>query len=311
MTPQKPNLAVSQSITDEHVVFPVFASPKLDGIRTTVWPEQPLTRSMKPIPNQYIRELIQEAKLPAVFDGELIVGDPCAPDVFNASTSGVMSRDGLPDFGFYVFDFVPQTGTMGSFVVPPLPFRDRAHKLASNTSAICAFNPWFKVLEQRLIHNLDELRAYEQEQLLLGYEGTMLCGPDSLYKHGRSTLREYGKMKRKPFVDAEALVIGYEEQMQNTNEQVVNELGNLKRSSHLAGMVGKNTLGALICQNPDGSTFRLGTGKGLTHELRAQLWAERDTLPGRIARFKKQLVGEKDKPRIPVWTGFRDPRDMS
>lgn len=302
MTPKQPNLALANSIKDEEIIFPVFASPKLDGIRTTNWPEQPLTRKLKPIPNQFIRETMQAAKLPAVFDGELIVGPPTAEDVFSASTSGVMSRDGRPDFTFYVFDYVPDTAHV--------PFQQRAERLMYRTSALEAFNPWFKVVHQRLIHTLAELHDYEAEQLELGYEGTMLAGPLAPYKHGRSTLREYGKMKRKPFVDDEALVIGFEEQMQNTNAQTVNELGNLKRSSAQAGLVGKNTLGALICQHRDGTTFRLGTGKGLTNELRAQLWAVRDTLPGRIAKYKKQLVGEKDKPRLPVWIGFRDARDM-
>lgn len=302
MTPQKPNLAVRESITDEQVIFPVFASPKLDGIRTTAWPEQPLTRSMKAIPNKFIRETFQAAKLPAVFDGELIVGSPTDEAVFSNSTSGVMSHEGQPDFTFHVFDYVSNE--------PGVSFRARAERLMYRTSALEAFHPWFKVVHQRLIHTLDELHAFEAEQLELGYEGTMLAGLNAAYKHGRSTLREYGKMKRKPFVDAEALVIGYEEQMQNTNAQVLNELGNLKRSSAQAGLVGKNTLGALICQGADGMTFKLGTGKGLTNELRASLWAVRDTLPGRIAKYRKQLVGEKDKPRIPVWLGFRDPRDM-
>lgn len=300
MTPKKPNLAVDAPPV-ELIRFPVLGSPKFDGIRITNWPEQPLTRSLKPIPNRFIRSTIIAAKLPAVFDGELIVGPPTAADVFSQSTSGVMSHDGEPAFGFYVFDYVPTDNAL---------FRDRALRLAERTHAVAAFNPWFKVVTQTMILDAEQLAEYEESNLLLGYEGTMLCNLDAQYKHGRSTAIEQGKMKRKPFVDAEALVIGCFEQMQNTNAQAVNELGNMKRSSAQAGMVGKGTLGGFVCRTPEGVEFNLGTGVGLTAELRQQLWNIRDTLPGRIAKYKTQLIGTKDKPRIPVWLGFRDPRDM-
>lgn len=304
MTPKKPMLAVSESITDEEVRFPVIASPKYDGIRCTVWPSGPLTRSLKPVPNKFIDATLRAARFPAPFDGELIVGSPTAENVFNASTSGVMSHDGEPDFAFYVFDFVPK-------YEPAMPFYMRSDMLQDRTSAIQAFNPWLKIVEHVTVHSLQQLHALEEQNLLAGFEGTMLNGVDAHYKHGRSTLREYGSMKRKPFEDAEALVIGVEEQMQNTNEATVNELGNTKRSSAQAGMVGKNTLGAFVCRTPEGIEFRLGTGQGLTEALRAQLWAIRDTLPGRIVKYKRQKVGAKVAPRIPVWLGFRDPRDMS
>ena len=37
-------------------------------------------------------------------DGELIVGEPNAVDVYRTTNSGVMSADGEPDVKFYVFD---------------------------------------------------------------------------------------------------------------------------------------------------------------------------------------------------------------
>lgn len=304
MTPKKPNLAVSKSVADHEIIFPVLASPKLDGVRATSWGGTAFSRSLKEIPNRHVQKCFARAKLPAPFDGELTVGDPRDPAVFTNSTSGCMSRDGTPDFTFWVFDFVPPNADMR--------FADRYRQLKERTTAIRAFNPWVQILEHTLVHDLKALHALEQRHLDLGYEGTMLCGVNSLYKHGRSTLREQGKMKRKPFDDAEALVIGYEEQMANMNEAFTNELGRLARSSAQGGKVGKGVLGAFICQDPTtGVQFRLGTGEGLTDELRRQLWEQRDTLCGRYVTYTKQRVGEKDKPRIPVWRGFRNPVDMS
>src|SRR5262245_19902959 len=85
--------------------LPAMASPKLDGFRCVIRDGKPLTRNLKPIPNRYVRERL--IGLPA-FDGELIVGGPIAPDVWNTTSSGVTSEDGEPDFVFFVFDLVSE-----------------------------------------------------------------------------------------------------------------------------------------------------------------------------------------------------------
>ena len=45
-------------------------------------------------------------------DGELIVGNPTAHDVFQKTTSGVMSKEGEPDVTLYAFDMWNQTGSL-------------------------------------------------------------------------------------------------------------------------------------------------------------------------------------------------------
>jgi DNA ligase-1 len=294
--PKKPNLACD---APEDVVFPVFASPKVDGIRITVWNGTPLTRALKDVPNHHIRETIKAANLPAVFDGELVVGSPMAHDCINQTTSGVMSREGRPDFTFYVFDYVDPV---------PGPFYNRAERLATQTSALQAFHPWFKVLEQKLIRSPEELAAFEAEQLTLGYEGLIVCNPNALYKHGRSTAKEQGKMKVKRFKDAEAAVIGFYELMRNDNPATTNALGHTERSSHKANLVPMGMLGALICRTPEGVEFEIGTG--FTYLQRTVLWQIRDQLIGRLAKYKFFPVGVKDKPRHPVFLAWRDLSDV-
>lgn len=297
MTPKKPMLACDAPAV---LNFPLIVSPKLDGIRCTVWGQQPVTRALKPIPNKFVRETLAAARLPAVFDGELVVGEANHPDVYRRTTSGVMSHDGQPDFTFWVFDYVPDG--------PPLPaFGARYDRLAKQTGVLLAQHPWLKVLPQTVVHNRDQLDGYEQQMLAEGFEGIIARRPDAPYKHGRSTANEGYLLKVKRFVDTEVEVVGVEELMHNANEAVVNELGHTQRSSAQAGLVPAGVLGALICRW-GAHTFKVGTG--FTAEHRAELWQKRDALIGSLAKIKYFEQGMKDLPRHPVWLGFRDGRDM-
>lgn len=302
--PKKPNLACD---APDEIIFPVYASPKMDGIRVTVWNGVPLTRALKDVPNHYIRDTIKAANLPAVFDGELVVGSPMAHDCINKTTSGVMSREGRPDFTFFVFDYVPLDFSDGS-PDRSSTFSERSTRLATQTSSFQAFHPWFKVLEQKLIQSPEELAAFEAEQLTLGFEGVIVCNPHALYKHGRSTAKEQGKMKVKRFKDAEAVVIGVYELMRNDNPATTNALGHTERSSHKANLVPMGMLGALICRTPEGVEFEIGTG--FTYLQRTVLWQMRDQLIGRLAKYKFFPVGVKDKPRHPVFLAWRDLSDV-
>ena len=95
----KPMLAVEADF--KKLRYPVFAQPKLDGIRVIIKNGVVYSRSLKPIPNKHVQALF--GHLEGV-DGELIVGNPTAHDVFQKTTSGVMSKDGEPDVTLYAFD---------------------------------------------------------------------------------------------------------------------------------------------------------------------------------------------------------------
>lgn len=85
------------------VNFPIYVSTKFDGIRCLIIDSVVYSRSLKPIRNKHVQELFGNPEYNG-FDGELIVGDIYAPDVFQKTTSGVMSTEGTPDVTFYVFD---------------------------------------------------------------------------------------------------------------------------------------------------------------------------------------------------------------
>ena len=140
----------------------------------------------------------------------------------------------------------------------------------------------------------------------------MVRSPSSPYKQGRATFKEGYLTKIKPFSDSEATVVGFEERMHNANTATTNALGRTERSSHKENLVPMGTLGALICSNQakwPGVTFNIGTG--FDDATRAYIWANRDRAIGTTAKFKYQAIGTVDKPRIPVFEGFRSAEDMS
>jgi DNA ligase-1 len=269
----------------------LWGSPKLDGIRAFIEGGRALSRKLKLIPNKHVQEQIAAYE---GYDGELIVGEPHAKDVYNKTYSGVMTAVGTPDFRFYVFDHT---------MAPEAEYH-RRHSLLRDEGPVI-------VLPQVPITSPEELLRYEESQLELGYEGIMLRkfkGPLSTYKFGRSTAKEGTLLKVKRFVDAEVTVIGYVEEMRNDNEATIDERGLTKRSSHQENKVGKGRLGALICRTEAGIEFNVGSG--FTAEQREKLWAVRDTLPGLLITYKSFMIGVKDAPRFPVFKGFRSPIDL-
>jgi len=276
------------------IPFPMLLSPKLDGIRCLIIDGVAVGRSLKPIPNKYVQLLFGHHEFNGL-DGELIVESPIAKEVFQVTTSGVMSIEGQPKVKFYVFDdFSHDAG-----------FAKRLDMAFKRTKR----HTHFVQVQHDKVNHEDAVLTWEETYLAMGYEGVMLRHPDGPYKHGRSTAKEAWLLKVKRFVDAEAKVIGFTEAQHNANEAKRNELGQLERSSHKAGKVGKQTLGALMVKDlKTGVEFDIGTG--FTADQRHLLWCIGDNLMGKVVKYKSQPTGVKDKPRFPVFLGFRDKVDM-
>lgn len=286
----KPMLASEADLTK--VQFPMAASPKLDGIRCSIVKGQALSRTLKAIPNRHITELLSKPEYTGL-DGELIVGVPHAKDVYRTTVSGVMSRDGEPDFTFRVFDmFDVPSGWSGRFQEVEAQFSKHTHILP---------------VEHTIVHSLDELTEYESRTVALGYEGVMLRKLNGHYKLGRSTTREGLLLKVKQFQDSEAEILDVVEEMHNGNEATTDNLGRTKRSSHKENKVGKARMGALKVRDVHtGVEFELGTG--FNDADKQQFWL--NDRRGQLVKYKFFPVGVKDKPRHPVYLGLRDRIDL-
>lgn len=293
----KPMLAANVELSS--IRFPVHASPKLDGVRAMVIDGKLYSRSLKLIPNPHVQALFALVAFNGL-DGELIAGDPTAKDAFRATTSAV-SNERLKPVGvkFYVFDnFL----TQGDFAT-----RSKALQYVFAAS----MNDSVVLVPQKLVTSVEELLAFETEMLAAGYEGLILRDPRGAYKQGRSTANEQGMLKLKRFSDSEAMIIGMEEEMANTNDATRNALGRTERSGAQAGLVGKGAMGALVVRDlKSGVEFNIGTG--FTAIDRRLFWKERNSIISKrmVVKYKSFLIGAKDKPRFPVYLGVRAGFDM-
>lgn len=296
MTQFKPMLAGTADLAK--LRLPLFGSPKLDGIRAIVRDGVVVSRNLKPIPNRRIQAIFGKHHLDGL-DGELIVGDPTAEDAFRRTSSGVMSIEGEPDAIFHVFDWC---------IERELPYAKRltiARDIATGSG--CS-----RIVEQVPVTSMEELDAYEADLLAAGFEGVMLRSPHSPYKYGRGTVNAQDLLKLKRFADAEAIVIGFEELMHNSNEAKVGLLGQTERGHSKDGMIGMDTLGALQVRGLNGPfagvEFNIGTG--FDAATRALIWAARESWLGRIVKYKFFPIGSKDAPRFPVFLGERHAGDL-
>lgn len=306
MSIKRPMLAAPTKEAELKVIkWPKLLSAKIDGIRMLVVEQDGkpvcLSRKMLPIPNRHVQALFARPEFVGL-DGELVCGLPYDKDCYRKTNSAAMTADGTPDITWYVFD---------SFNQKKEPYGVRAVEAKSRvTWAKEVGRVGLEWLSQIPIYNYDEMRAIEEGYLEQGYEGAMLRCPKAPYKENRSTLKQEWLLKVKRFTDSDAEVIDSTELRHNENEATTDETGYTKRSSHAAGKTDSGTLGTLVvkcCDKNDpfyGVQFEVGTG--FTAEQRQNLWQNRKYLVGKKIKYKYFPIGCKDKPRHPVFLGWRN-----
>ena len=143
----KPMLAATIKELYE-IKYPVYASPKLDGIRGVIIDGQLRSRSLKPIPNPFVSARFSKKEYDGL-DGELILGSPTAHDVYRVSNGACARETGTPDVNLYVFDYT----------------KDAYSGFAGRLSGIQLMHddtsPNIIVLYHALIKNEDTLLEYE------------------------------------------------------------------------------------------------------------------------------------------------------
>jgi DNA ligase-1 len=273
----KPNLA-SEPDAKYPLTFPKFASSKLDGIRGVTQYGTCVTRSLKPIPNFRLRELMAATQ---GLDGEFICGDPTAHDVYHVTSSAVRTEDRhITDIMFYAFDVMDKV----------LPYSDRYNRLLGMT-----LPSYIKVLPQTILNSQDDLDRFYADQLELGYEGAILRNGSALYKEGRATAKSQDMLKFKPFLDSDGIVVDVFEAMTNNNPTFTNELGRTARSTHAENLVGNGMAGGFVIQMGT-KVFNISAGK-LNHDQRREVLLNKDKYIGKMCTFRHLPIGEKDVPR--------------
>lgn len=280
----------------DRLVFPLYASPKIDGFRCVLG-ERPLTSRLSRFPNEFFdRNLTKVLPRNTILDGEVVVGKRRGKGVLGRTSSGLTSRSGEPDFTLWVFDtFQRGYGFSERHQLARQIIRDLDH-------------PRIRLLKHTLILDLPMLQHYIDARLERGYEGVMVRSVDGPYKEGKSTLREQHLLKIKPFDTEEGRIKGWFEEQENTNEAKREATGKLKRSSAKSGKKPKSTLGGFILKDIK-SSVDVRVGGGFTKRQREGLWKLIQSgydFTGTLVRYKKQRVGEKEKPRHPGFVDFVD-----
>jgi DNA ligase-1 len=251
----------------------------------------------KTIPNDHIRESLRD-ECPEYLDGEVMTyNEDGTQRTFNEIQGDVMRKAGKPKFKFHVFD---------KFSHPDLEFNSRFSQLWDLDYAM-EMPSFVSIVGHTKLKTMAAINKFAMQALEDGYEGAMLRSLSGKYKQGRSTLRQGWLVKIKFFEDAEGTVIGFDERMHNGNKAKKNALGKTERSTHKDNMVPMGTLGALVLDTKWGE-LRVGTG--FDDKTRQEIWDDRPNRMGKNVTFTFQPSGAKDKPRFPVYKGFRKELDL-
>lgn len=261
--------------------YPLWGSPKIDGFRCLIQNGEAVSRKGIPFRNSAVQWLYGRKEYEGL-DGELVVGKPYAADVFNRVQNVVndgkeKAANDFHDEGcLWVIDCFGDTDFERTKLTPE--------------------KPQIKVIPQIIIRNAAQLRNFEERCLRRGYEGVMLRKyseyPQKPGKENRSTLREFYLVKLKRFDYAEARILQAHLLEHNLNDE---KTATGKRSSKKSGMVvDAERIGSVTLT--DGK--RVFDMTVPTNELRNKgpRWWNQQL--GKTVRYKFQLVGTKDKPRI-------------
>ena len=304
---KKPMKAPIESVNTVANFFGYFSWPqrvslKLDGIRLCSAYGAPFSSTLKMHPNKQVGHAITANPNVWNKDIEIIVGDPTSNPLNR--TSGFCRSNGqeTDDLRFYIFDNIDDD-------VIDLPFEDRYKTLLTIRDTKDSFhNLSYSVLQQIEVHSLEELLEIEDRAVKDGYEGVMSRNPKGRYKAGRATLLEDLIFKVKRMDDMEGILVDVEEGETNTNEQKVNELGLLKRSTMKDGMVPNGRVGTFIVSYK-GEFLRVAKGRFSQEQLK-EIWENKSRFLGRALKFQTMVYGMKDVPRFARAVAFREPFDM-
>lgn len=295
------------------LVFPLFVSPKLDGIRClprdepfeefigldqVVLGESRLvckSREFLDLPSKQVQRLFSGYQ---GLDGELTEGNPTDKDVYNRTQSFVMSAGKTSDnMTFHVFDYAGEEHRDTPFV-ERLQIAD-----AKITELNAIFGSDVRLVIHELCDSLEELLAWEDEYLEAGFEGLMWRSPFGPYKWGRGTWKEGYNGKLKRFEDLEVPFLGIEEAMVNLNEDTRSPLGLAKRSKAKENLVSGGTTGKLITMFK-GELIKVSCG-AMKHDERLELYKDPDRRKGQQFTLRHFPHGQKDRLRHPRFVGWR------
>jgi DNA ligase-1 len=294
----KPMLCVDADLSK--ITYPIMGFPKLDGVRMINLTGRATARTLKEHGNVFTTDKFSNPIYLGI-DGEATIGDITRDSLCRDTSSAMSTINGEPDITWNAFDYLHPA-------VIDLPYIERYNKLVEYVNINKP--PNVNVIEYVWLNNEDEVNAFYDECLNLGYEGIVLRNPSGLHKDGRCTANEANYLRLKPSSDKEALVLKLVEARTNLNEKKTNLLGLSERSSHKENLVGKGMVGMLVCKDlTTGIYVDVGPGK-MTHEERLYYWNHPEEIVKYYIKYRSMDKGIKDKPRFPRYISKRAKEDI-
>lgn len=285
----------------ESLPYPLYASPKIDGLRGGVQRGVVVGRKGLAPRNPAVQEFARHPNMEGL-DFEVTVGPSWASDVFGRTQGCCNSAkpEAVEEFRkhgrVHLIDYVPRTEAFD--------FKTRMARMRlAHGGAKWRDKMGVHVIKQTLIKNAAQLKEYETERLARGYEGVMLrkstAGPypQKPGKDNRSTLKEFElvKLKRMERSLARILAVFPLEHNVNTEKTAAG-----KRSSAKAGMVidAAQFGSAALKDVKTGAEFNVTLQNAVARQWGG--WCNKELWAGKTVSYTHQLVGAKDiVPRFP------------
>ncbi len=287
----------------KRIKYPCLVEEKLDGIRVifTNGHAQSRNRKEKPALKQ-ISKIFDEhfGRKKYLIDTE-ITGEN-----FNEASSLVNSTTNLDykavqeKLTINLLDIIYKTTNNQAFFYR-LSYRSSLFAWFSGTNLTFKW----KLPESEIAYTYKDLNTFYKKMLSSGKEGIIIKDFDSKYIYKRSS----AMMKRKPFKDATALIVGFEcSEGMCPDCSLKISTGNIltcTTCNKTGKIIKPNQLGKFVCKYK-GKELRVGGG--IKQKDRELFWATRETLIGKKLDFKLQVKSGSNKilARHPTFLRIRE-----
>lgn len=246
---------LASQFSPNHLDFPLYTSPKIDGIRGYFTREDKnllYTRSGKEITSaDHILEAADFVEERFDLDGELAV----PRTNFNESSGAARTAGNSPDLVYYVFDMINRNS-------PKEPFHKRLQRLDDLARELKSRGcTCIRVLNHKLVNNETEMYYWHDLYLDAGFEGSVLKAIDHEYIRKRSVRW----MKVVQEFSADVVVTGVYE-------------GQGKYEKRAGGI-------SVVYEGKS-----VNVGSGFTDAQRLELWEDPDKFIGCVAEVKYKEV---------------------
>jgi DNA ligase-1 len=317
-----PMLAPNEKIDVNAIQYPLLASIKMDGIRCLFRNGDPLTRSLKNVPNIQLKEKFEEIRKYSEVKGWTLDGEIYSPNVpFQLIQSCVMTEDcttkeaakkwaklcaelkiemtreyALAALMFHCFDVIRQD--------------DLNEPFSSRSLNILKLNLHNLIqVQNKIVNSAAEVWQMFEETQKKGEEGLILRDPASRYKCGRGTVKEGLIYKVKPWETYDARIIGVVQATvaREGSEVKINELGRSVTSKKQEDRVLIEKASCFLVIH-DGKELKVSIAQ--PDEIKKEIWANQKSYIGRMIEYVGMAVGAKDLPRHCEFKGrYREDKD--